>query len=543
MPASIDNMFPMIYHGVCLDNNDPESMGRLKVFVPGVHPQALASNPSQLPWAVPLMPLWGGSYKNPLTGCLNSECGHTSVPFVEKEAPVQPLPPVPPAGSVPKPDAKRDPFLGAQLAVFFTNGDHNYPVYFGAFQSGPGWLSSHKDHHVTKTRNVTVEVDEGAKSKLITIPSIGNATRIGQYLYGPPMQDASTGASVVTTELPTRVHIAVSNTEQDGVSVSIELTGHVNIKVNGDLYQEVTGEKIETVLGNYHLNVSGDMYTNVEGAVVESFGGARHVLNRSRVTVTNASDSLVNNLGDHSCSTYGDHQLYATDGVRVATLGRFRHSDNGFDAMHGGSHTEYSANDRNSFVNAFAHEYVGLVKIHGDDGDFHMRGGVVGSTRVDMSVGPINSIETSPTVNRLNSAGSIVKTAVTAVESRITAAENKATAVMTELVTGDKNTSIGGWYESTIMGGLTNNVQGFFEEHVAGPMAEFFEGAKLSTILGVESTANASLSTKVVAAPFTVSSSVTTISSTAATTIASVGPMVLQSDANVVVIGKQIHLN
>ena len=538
------SLFPMIYQGVCLDNNDPETKGRLKVFVPGVHPQAYASNPSQLPWAVPLMPIWGGSYKNPTSGCLNDECGHTSVPFVEKDETTL-KDEIPSTGSVPSPDKKVNPFKGAQLAVFFMNGDHNYPVYFGAYQSGPGWLSDHKDHHVSKTKNVTVEIDEGVgtANKLVTVPAIAKATRVGQYLYGRPEKDATNGATVIVKELPTRVHLAVSNTEEDGCSISIELTGHVNIKVKGDLYQEVDGEKIETVTGNYHLNVSGDMYTTVGGTYIDEVKGPRLVHSAGRVTVTNCDTSMVDNLGDHWTNTYGDHQVYATNGISNFTLGTFRQSDNGYDSMHGGSYTEYANNDRNVFTNSYSWDMVGSQRILADDGVILMRGGVVGSTTIDMSTGPINEIETSPTVNKIRSASSVTETAVAAVNTRMTAAENAVTDKLTELVTGEKGTTIGGWYESTIMGGLTNNVQGFFEEHIAGPVAEFFEGAKLSTVLGIETTANAALSTKKVAAPFVLTTSNFNVTSTGTSTIMSTAPMLLKSEFNVIISGKQIHLN
>lgn len=121
--------------GVVLDNDDPERLGRCKVFVPGVYPSELASTPSLLPWAEPAMSVFGGGWSSP-KGSLNGESGVCSVPHAGRNGD------------------------GAQVWVFFNDGDVRYPVYFAVCQSGPGWFSRHPNQHVMQTDNVRVVVDE-----------------------------------------------------------------------------------------------------------------------------------------------------------------------------------------------------------------------------------------------------------------------------------------------------------------------------------------------------------------------------------------------
>lgn len=125
------------YRGIVIYSKDPEVRGRCKVHVPGVYPEEFGSKHDLLPWADPVMPLWGGSWTAPSTGDLNRECGHTS-------------PPLPGPG----------PYEGAQVWVFFEQGNWNYPAYWAAVQAGPGWLSEHKEQHMMNTRNVRLRVDE-----------------------------------------------------------------------------------------------------------------------------------------------------------------------------------------------------------------------------------------------------------------------------------------------------------------------------------------------------------------------------------------------
>lgn len=124
-----------IRRGIVIDNRDPESRGRCKIFIPGLYPKEFAETPENLPWAEPAMSLFGGGW----TSEKNSEFKETGV------------------CSVPHMGTKGD---GAQVWVFFDSNDIRYPVYFAVAQSGPGWFSRHNNQHVITTDNVKIIVDE-----------------------------------------------------------------------------------------------------------------------------------------------------------------------------------------------------------------------------------------------------------------------------------------------------------------------------------------------------------------------------------------------
>ena len=72
--------FPGIYRGKVIDNYDPEIKGRCKLYVQGIYPASMSSDGRNLPWAEPVMPLFGGSYQNIRVGDLNPEVGVSTIP-------------------------------------------------------------------------------------------------------------------------------------------------------------------------------------------------------------------------------------------------------------------------------------------------------------------------------------------------------------------------------------------------------------------------------------------------------------------------------
>ena len=186
---------------------DPKTLGRCKIFVYGVFPEEFRANYAKLPWAEPVMSLFGGNWTNENDG-LNKETGVSSAPH-QSETPGD----------------------GAQVWVFFENGSQNNPRYFGACQSGAGWLSEHNNQHVIKTDNVRVRIDENPEhaDSTATFPSYNsNCT--------------SDGKEVV--DVPTRVDIEILG------NVTVNIVGNVNMKIEGDYYEEHTGDKYETLEGN-----------------------------------------------------------------------------------------------------------------------------------------------------------------------------------------------------------------------------------------------------------------------------------------------------
>lgn len=119
------------YRGIVIDNYDPDVRGKCKIFVPGVYPSDFQFQPERLPWAEPIMPLWGGNFQPKVPGHLNPETGYTTIAHE-----------------------------GAHVWVFFERGDWNYPKYWAASQAGDGWVSENNNQHTIRTDNVTIIVDE-----------------------------------------------------------------------------------------------------------------------------------------------------------------------------------------------------------------------------------------------------------------------------------------------------------------------------------------------------------------------------------------------
>jgi hypothetical protein len=190
--------FPNIYRGEVVDNEDPNNKGRIKVFIRGVYPNNFINNPKALPYCEPAMSIFGGGFTSK-SGSLNSETGITSVPKV-----------------------------GAQVFIFFEDGDHNYPIYFAISQGGDGWLSSNPNQHVLQTENVSFVFDDSS-NKVLSINVKGD--------------------------------------------VDLTIEGNLTETITGDItrthtgkYTEIhTGDKEITHTGNYTETRVGDETINVTG--------------------------------------------------------------------------------------------------------------------------------------------------------------------------------------------------------------------------------------------------------------------------------------
>ena len=129
--GSVQGRFPGMYVGVVTDRNDPESLGRVRVMVPGLlEPEG--------PWAWPLGTLGGGSAGR----------GAFAVPRV-----------------------------GADVAVFFNQGDLSAPYYLCAHWGKPGGESevpeearkSPPDGTVLSTETFCVEMDESEGGRRLKV--------------------------------------------------------------------------------------------------------------------------------------------------------------------------------------------------------------------------------------------------------------------------------------------------------------------------------------------------------------------------------------
>lgn len=233
-PQSLE--FNKIYRGIVVYNEDPKVKGRCKVWVIGVYPESFRYNPDLLPWAEPVMPLFGGNWTNE-NGGLNSEVGVSTIPHASKA-----------------------PGFGSEVWLFFENGNHNYPKFFGACQGGVGWLSEHSNQHVIKTDNVRIRVDEN--------PEL-DASTCKFDSYNTNCTDTSTMIS--KTQMPTRVDVEIWNSGNSALNLIIK--GHVNIHVEGNVYEEIIGEKHETHIGNLFRHHVGDIHHVHEGNEVHERTG------------------------------------------------------------------------------------------------------------------------------------------------------------------------------------------------------------------------------------------------------------------------------
>jgi hypothetical protein len=253
--------FNGFYRGICVDNYDPLVKGRLKIHIPGVYAEELSKVPENLPWAEPVMPLFGGNWTNERSGDLNVETGVSTIPHTSSK-----------------------PLEGAQLWVFFEKGDQNYPKYFGAVQGGPGWLSEHNNQHVIKTDNVRVRIDEN--------PGMGTCKFDS---YNKNNNHLSKKKQI--SQMPTRTDIEIWN--EGGNAVNIIIKGNVNMKVEGDIFEEHLGDKHITHTGNVYKKHIGDIYEEHQGALISDHAGDTNLIHKGAHSEIHTGDwKYTNTKGD-----------------------------------------------------------------------------------------------------------------------------------------------------------------------------------------------------------------------------------------------------
>lgn len=268
--------FNGFYRGRVLDHDDPKVKGRCKIFVPGVYPVLYKSNAKALPWAEPAMPVFGGSFTNS-EGCQESETGITSPPHV-----------------------------GANLWVFFEGGDQNFPVYCFAIQGGSGWHSEHTNQHRIQTDNVRINIDERPTDPAST-------TQFDSYNEN----NTYISKQQAVEQIPTRLDIEVtgptnivlnSNCNPDTDAPQPAL----NIQINGNVYQEINGDKHETLIGNHFVHHVGDTHYVHEGnTLIERTGDVQYILN---------GDYDIIHTGNKSNRIIGNNTHYVTGMENITVL-------------------------------------------------------------------------------------------------------------------------------------------------------------------------------------------------------------------------------
>lgn len=294
------------YRGIVIDNLDPLNKGRIKVFVPGIYPKDFEANPDKLPWAEPAMPIFGGGW-TAIKGSTNKEVGFNSVPHAGK---------------------KGD---GAQVWVFFDDGDIRYPIYFAVSQSGPGWFSKHNNQHVLTTDNVSIIIDEYNDVQVPSAKAVAEAEQRvaalqtaldeGSTEEDEDMENGKNAAleeelaqaqadleeakkqqqrdidKVVTKVSPrvsknmdiqagistmnqarmkTRLKINIVTKDQKrDCGVDLAIKGNVNLYIEGNVYKEIHGDIIEYHEGSYRLHRTGP--------TIEIDGGSTRHIKRGKV--------------------------------------------------------------------------------------------------------------------------------------------------------------------------------------------------------------------------------------------------------------------
>jgi hypothetical protein len=248
------------YRGTVIENFDPKVKGRCKIWVRAVYPEEFKDLPKNLPWAEPAMPIFGGSYK-----ALSS-------------------------GDKPETGMTGPPHIGAELWLFFEQGDHNYPIYCFAAQSGPGWMSEHKNQHVIQTDNVRIRIDEEP-----TLPVDGTPEKSTSKFDSYNTNCTHLSKPLAEKQIPTRLDIDVLG------NVNIVINGSTNMLINGNVYQEINGDKHETLIGNHYIKHVGDLHIEREGDVLyELTGDTTHVIKQGDYTKIRTGDEYLNQEGNYN---------------------------------------------------------------------------------------------------------------------------------------------------------------------------------------------------------------------------------------------------
>jgi len=240
------------YRGIVVDNYDPETKGRVKLYVPGIYPKELAKNSDNLPWAEPAMPMFGGGWVNenynsgkPLDGDLNMETGHCSPPHTSSTE-----------------------LDGAQVWVFFERGDPQFPIFTFAIQSGDGWLAEHDNQHVMKTDNVRVRIDEKmSKEELAEDEMDANRVTSTCYFDSYNKNCNEISKTLARKKMHTRVDIEIWNLNASAVHLHIK--GDVNMHVEGDIFEEHFGDRHTTHIGNHYRYHKGETLNVIDGDKME----------------------------------------------------------------------------------------------------------------------------------------------------------------------------------------------------------------------------------------------------------------------------------
>ena len=252
-----------------MSNVDEENMGRCKIHIPGVYDGELVVSPDRLPWAEPVMPIFGGSGLSKNSGVKFSSTGWTSVP-----------------GN------------GTFVWIFFEGNDQNYPKYFASAQAGDAWMSEHEMQHVLSTENFRITIDENPDNS-------------------DTMDTSSVNEQGTKVTKKTRARIEI---ESDGMALDIVIKGDVNMLIDGNYYQKITGDRHTVVQGDDYLNVVGNT-SEIHGGDLASTrdGDSVETIKKNKKLTVIKSDEL--NVGKSKTDFVGANYDLTTGGSNTQTAG------------------------------------------------------------------------------------------------------------------------------------------------------------------------------------------------------------------------------
>lgn len=288
-----------IYRGIVLDNIDPEIHGRLKIYVPEVYGEAYLNEIDRLPWAEPVMSLFGGNWTNDRSGDLNTETGVTTIPHTSKL-----------------------PGKGAEVWLFFERGNQNFPKYFAACQGGEGWHSEHHNQHVIRTDNVTIKVNEMPMTQTgedddVAYRSISNKPNS----YNNNCTSVGTKPELSKAEMVPRLDIEIVNKNPKDAALNLKIKGNVNVFIEGNVYEEIVGDKFETHTGRLYRKHDGDSVIEENGNITYKHDGKKFSIIKGNYTTVHDGNDNKSYSGNTASFVFGNDSRIVKEMTSLVTFG------------------------------------------------------------------------------------------------------------------------------------------------------------------------------------------------------------------------------
>lgn len=319
-----------IYPGIVIQNNDPDHIGRVKVFVPGItntifdNWNGLVENKEfsfidgsllpimktlkeDLPWAECATSVFGGDTSQLHVNDAAVALERDSNAFIE-------TPPVdayehsvftPGDYSGTSAGLYSVPSVGSHVYIFFKSGNTNYPVYFAATHGSNEWNSvlsgdyptgyenkgegEYKNKHVLNSSKHTFELIDSDLTEEIKLShfSGSNIQMLNDYTSKFTVGDDYT---LIQGNEFNSVNGSTSETILGDVAIDIGVSNTVTI--GSDDTVTIGGSESRSVGAGQTIDVSGDITIKASGSITIQSAGGKIVLDASGVTITGSMINL-----------------------------------------------------------------------------------------------------------------------------------------------------------------------------------------------------------------------------------------------------------